>query len=352
MRQNLYGMSPGEIGAILAPLTGRPFHARQLYGWIHARGERDFSRMSNLPRPLRSALAERYRVALPGTETRQKSRDGTVKFLLRLEDGKAVEAVGIPEKGRLTFCISSQIGCALGCTFCLTGKMGLVRNLTPGEILGQVAILAAEHHLSANEYNLVFMGMGEPLHNYDNVLAAFRILSDPEGFAIAPRHITLSTAGVIPGLQRLAEEKSRPRIAVSLSATTDRMRDGLMPVNRAYPLAALFETLRGIPRAPRERITLEYVMLRGINDSVEDAVRLASLAAKLPVKVNLIPYNEASVQGYAPPPVAAEKAFRDLLLARGIRASIRRRRGADISAACGQLAILDERTLQHPVPVS
>ena len=214
MRQNLYGRSLAEIQEILGPLTDRPFHARQLYGWIHSRGERDFSRMSNLPLPLRSALAGRYRIALPGMEARQKSRDGTIKYLLRLEDGKAVEAVAIPEAGRITLCISSQIGCPLACTFCLTGRMGLVRNLTPGEILGQAAVLSADHHLLANEYNLVLMGMGEPLHNYDSVLAAFRILSDPEGFGIAPRHVTLSTAGVIPGLLRLAKEKPRPRIAV------------------------------------------------------------------------------------------------------------------------------------------
>jgi 23S rRNA (adenine2503-C2)-methyltransferase len=349
--KNLYGRSLPELRKILDPLTDKPFHARQLYGWIHGRGERDFSRMSNLPRPLRSALAETCRVVRPEVETRQKSRDGTVKYLLRLEDGKAVEAVYIPESRRITFCISSQIGCPLGCTFCLTAKMGLVRNLTPGEIAGQVAILAGEHRLSANDYNLVFMGMGEPLNNYDSVLAAFRILADPEGFGISPKHITLSTAGVVPGLRRIAAESPRPRIAVSLSATTDKLRDELMPVNRAYPLAVLFETLREIPLAPRERITFEYVLLRGINDSTEDAIRLASLTGRMAVKVNLIPYNEASVGGYAPPAPAAARAFRDLLLARGLRASIRKRRGADISAACGQLAILDAPAPRPPIPV-
>jgi 23S rRNA (adenine2503-C2)-methyltransferase len=307
--------------------------------------------MSNLPLPLRSALSQRYRVGRPEVEARQQSRDGTVKYLLRLEDGKAVEAVAIPEKSRTTFCISSQIGCPLGCTFCLTARMGLVRNLTPGEIAGQAAVLAGEQGLQANEYNLVFMGMGEPMNNYDSVLAAFRILVDPQGLGIAPRHITLSTAGVVPGLRRIAAESPRPRIAVSLSATTDKLRDELMPVNRAYPLAVLFETLRAIPLAPRERITFEYVLLRGINDSLDDAVRLAALAGRMSVKINLIPYNEASVQGYARPAPAAARAFRDLLLARGLRASLRKRRGADISAACGQLAILDEPTLQRPVPV-
>ena len=350
--ENLYGRSLPELRKILDPLTDKPFHARQLYGWIHGRGEQDFSRMTNLPLPLRSALAESYRVVRPRVETRQKSRDGTVKYLLRLEDGKAVEAVYIPEARRITFCVSSQIGCPLGCTFCLTAKMGLVRNLAPGEIAGQVAILAGEHRLAANDYNLVFMGMGEPLNNYDSVLAAFRILADPDGFGISPKHITLSTAGVVPGLRRIAAENPRPRIAVSLSATTDKLRDELMPVNRAYPLEVLFETLRGIPLAPRERITFEYVLLRGINDSPEDAIRLASLTGKMAVKINLIPYNEASVGGYAPPAAGAARAFRDLLLARGLRASIRKRRGADISAACGQLAILDEPTLRQPIPVS
>jgi len=352
MQENLYGRSLLEIRRILAPLTDKAFHARQLYGWIHGRGVRDFSRMSNLPLPLRSALAERFRVARPEVEIRQESRDGTIKYLLRLDDGKAVESVYIPEERRITFCISSQIGCPLACTFCLTGRMGLVRNLTPGEIAGQVAVLAGDHHLPANEYNLVFMGMGEPLNNYDAVLTAFRILVDPDGFGIAPRRITLSTAGVVPGLRRLAEENPRPRIAISLSATTDTLRDELMPINKAYPLSVLFETLRGIPLAPRERITFEYVLLRGINDSVDDAVRLASLAGRMPVKVNLIPYNEASVEGYAPPPRVAAQGFRDLLLARGLRASIRKRRGADISAACGQLAILDPQIPEHPVPAS
>jgi 23S rRNA (adenine2503-C2)-methyltransferase len=350
--ENLYGRSLPELREILNPLTDKLFHARQLYGWIHGRGERDFSRMSNLPHLLRSALAQHYRVARPEAEARQRSRDGTVKYLLRLEDGMAVESVYIPEKGRITFCISSQIGCPLGCSFCLTAKMGLVRNLTPGEIAGQVAVLALEHGLSANEYNLVFMGMGEPLNNYEAVLSAFRILSDKEGFGIAPRHITLSTAGVVPGLRRLALERPRPRIAVSLSATTDALRDELMPINRAFPLAVLFETLRSFPLAPRERITFEYVLLRGINDSLEDAIRLASLSGKLPVKINLIPYNEASVEDYTPTPQPAARAFRDLLLARGIPSSIRRRRGADISAACGQLAILDGATLRHSAPDS
>ncbi len=335
MQENLYGRSRAELEEILGPLTGQRYHARQIYQWIHGRGEREFSRMTDLSGALRRKLAELYRVDLPRVELRQSSQDGTVKYLLRLEDGKAVEAVYIPESRRITFCVSSQIGCPLACTFCLTGKMGLVRNLGPGEIAGQVSILAGEHDLPPNSYNLVFMGMGEPMNNYDNVMAAFRLLTDPEGFGISPKRITLSTAGVVPGIRRLAAESPRPRLAVSLSATT----------------AVLFGALREMPLAHRERVTLEYVLLRGINDSTEDAGRLATLAGSMPVKVNLIPYNEAGVGGYAPPELPAARAFRDFLLARGIRASVRKRRGADIAAACGQLAILDPTMLQQPAAI-
>jgi len=352
MTRNLYGKSRQALAEIVSELSDKAFHARQLYSWIYARAETDFSRMSNLPRPLRTALSERYVIALPRVEMRQTSRDGTVKYLLRLEDGKAVEAVYIPEKTRITLCISSQIGCPLGCTFCLTAKMGLVRNLTAGEIAGQVAVLAGEHQLAANGYNLVFMGMGEPLNNYDQVLAAFHLLIDPEGLGIAAKHLTLSTAGVVPGIRRLARENPRPRLAVSLSATTDALRNELMPINRAYPLSELFAALREVPLAPREKVTLEYVLLRGMNDRREDAHRLASLAGKLPLKVNLIPYNEAWREGYAATPLESARSFRDALLDRKIPASIRRRRGADISAACGQLAILDPATLEHPISLA
>jgi 23S rRNA (adenine2503-C2)-methyltransferase len=352
MTENLYGKSRQALAQVVSEFSDKPFHARQLFRWIYSRAETDPSRMSNLPRPLRAALSERYVIAHPRVELRQTSRDGTMKYLLRLEDGKAVEAVYIPEESRVTLCLSSQIGCPLGCTFCLTAKMGWVRNLTPGEIAGQVTVLAGEHGLVANGYNLVFMGMGEPLNNYDQVLAAFRLLTDPDGLGIAARHITLSTAGVVPGIRRLAGENPRPRVAVSLSATTDALRNELMPINRAYPLAELFKSLRELPLGPREKVTLEYVLLRGLNDRREDAHRLASLARGLPLKVNLIPYNEAAREGYAATPLESARAFRDTLLERKIPASIRKRRGADISAACGQLAILDPATLERPPSVA
>ena len=352
MSDNLFGKDRRELADLVVSLGHPPFHARQLFAWLYAQRRTEFSAMSNLPRPLRAALAGRYSVSHPNVELRQTSRDGTVKVLLRLSDGMAVESVYIPEKGRTTLCISSQIGCALGCSFCLTAKMGRVRDLSAGEIAGQVAVLASSHRLEPNAYNLVFMGMGEPLLNYDAVLSAFRLLTDPEGFGLSWKHITLSTAGVVPGIRRLAGETSRPRLAVSLSATTDALRNRLMPINRAYPLSELFRALREFPLKPRERVTLEYVLLKGINDTPEDARRLADLAGSIPLKTNLIPYNEAAVEGYAATGAEPAEAFRNILVNRGVRASIRRRRGADISAACGQLAILDPAALARPVSVA
>jgi len=352
MANNLFGRSRQELAAVVASLGHRPFHARQLFEWIYSQGRTDPSVMSNLPRSLRAALAERYVVAHPRVETRQISRDGTIKYLLRLADGMAVESVFIPEKSRTTLCISSQIGCALGCTFCLTAKMGRVRDLTAGEIAGQVKVLATLHDLNPNSYNLVFMGMGEPLLNYDAVLTAFNLLTDADGFGISWKHITLSTAGVLPGIRRLAGEGARPRLAVSLSATTDAQRNTLMPINRAYPLRDLFQALREFPLKPRERVTIEYVLLLGINDSQEDAHRLAELTGSIPIKINLIPYNETAVEGYAATGLEPARAFRNILLERHLRASIRQRRGADISAACGQLAILDAAMLERPVFVA
>src|SRR4030095_555849 len=211
MTENLYGKSRRELEEILSPWSDRPFHARQLFGWIHRRGETDFSRMTDLPGRLRVELAERFHVSLPRVEQRQVSRDGAVKYLLRLQDGKGVEAVYLPEKTRATLCISSQIGCPLGCTFCLTARVGLVRNLTPGENVGRVAGRAGAHGGSPTGYNLVFMGMGEPLNNYDSVLEAFRIMTDEEGLGIAPRHITLSTAGGGRGTAPLAGGDARAR---------------------------------------------------------------------------------------------------------------------------------------------
>ena len=337
-RANLYGLDITQLGAAIAPFTGPAFHAAQLYHWLYGRQSTDLPSMTDLPSETRVALEQRFRIGWPRIHDVRRSTDGSRKYLLALEDGGTIEAVYIVYGERITLCLSSQIGCPLACRFCLTGTMGLVRNLTPGEIAGQVAALARDTTLDLSRVRLVFMGMGEPLNNYDAVMSAFRLLTDAHGFGIAPRRITLSTAGIIPGIRRLAAEPSRPRLAISLAATRDELRDDLMPINRRYPLADLMQALRDVPLAPRERITFEYCLLRGANDSVADAGRLARLIGRLRAKVNLIPYNEAGVEGFATPDEPEIARFRDALRARGVTTTIRWSKGRDIGAACGQLA--------------
>lgn len=334
---NLYGMDRETLAGALAPLTFRPFHADQVYHWLYGRNATDIGAMTDLPAALRSALADRFRVAWPEIADVRLSRDGSKKYVLRLEDGGEIEAVYIVYGSRVTLCLSSQIGCPLACRFCLTGTMGLVRNLAPGEITGQVSVLAHDNGLARNGYRVVLMGMGEPLNNYDAVLRAFRILVDEKGFGLAPRRVTLSTAGVVPGIERLGKETPRPRLAVSLGAARDALRDDLMPINRKYDVKTLMEACRGFPLAPRERVTFEYVLLDGLNDAPADARLLARLIRGVRAKVNLIPYNEAGVPGFRAPAQDRANRFREALLARGVPATIRWSKGRDIGAACGQL---------------
>ena len=337
-RTNLYGLDRDGLREALAPLTTRRFHADQVFHWIYGRRETDPSRMSDLPAALRQAIGERFRFCWPRTRVVGRSADGSRKHLLTLEDGLEIEAVHMVHADRVTFCLSSQVGCALDCAFCLTGTMGLRRQLGPGEIAGQVAALLADQDVPVDRLRIVFMGMGEPLHNYDAVLQAFRLLVDPQGFALPPRRITLSTAGLVPAIERLGREDPRPRLAVSLAAPTDAVRARLMPINRKWTLAKLVAACRAFPLGPRERITFEYVLIAGVNDAEADAEATARLLAGLRAKVNVIPYNEAGLHGFATPaePIAAR--FRDVLLKRGVPASIRWSKGRDIGAACGQLA--------------
>lgn len=337
-RTNLFGLDRDGIADALAPLEPRPFVARQLYRWMYGRLTCDFAAMTDLPVALRADLAERYQIAWPVVrEERRSAADGSKKYVLGLEDGREVEAVFILYGSRVTLCLSSQAGCALKCRFCLTGTMGLERHLTAGEIVGQAAVLARDNDLKPNGYRIVFMGMGEPLHNYDAVLSAFRVLSDPDGFALAPRRVTLSTVGLVPAIDRLAGESPRPRLAVSLAAGHDALRDELMPINRTYDLERLMEACRRFPLAPRERITFEYILLEDRNDSVEEARRVARLLRGVRAKVNVIPYNEAGVPGLRTPSQERVARFRDALLDRGVPATVRWSKGRDIGAACGQL---------------
>ena len=349
-RPDLFGMDREELAGVLAPWSGRAFHAAQLYHWMYGRLRTDPREMTDLPGGLRREITGRFRISRPEVAQVRQSSDGSRKYILRLEDGGEVEAVYILYGRRVTFCLSSQIGCPLACRFCLTGTMGLVRNLSPGEILGQAAVLAADNDVEAGSYRIVFMGMGEPLNNYDAVLRAFRILADPKGFGLAPRRVTLSTVGLVPGIDRLAGESPRPRLAISLGAPDDALRDDLMPVNRKYDLEALMQACRRFPLAPRERITFEYILLEGVNDRLRDAARIARLLRGVRGKVNVIPYNEAGVPGFRTPSPAGAGRFRDALLSRGVPATIRWSKGRDIGAACGQLVRPPDGVSRDPAP--
>jgi 23S rRNA (adenine2503-C2)-methyltransferase len=328
-----------ELEAALEAQGGERFHARQLYRWIYKRGIVDFERMTDLSRGLRSRLASEFTLTTPVVIADSRSIDGTRKFVLELTDGRRIEAVFIPDTPAMTFCISTQVGCAMGCGFCLTGKMGLVRNLTAGEIAGQVRVLAAATDLVDRPFNIVLMGMGEPLHNYDSTMKALRILHSEHGLAVSPRRITLSTVGIVPGLQRLAHEPLMPNLAISLHATTDEQRTELVPPNRKYPLAEILETCRQFPLKKRSRITFEYVLLNGVNDTPEDARRLARLLSGIKSKVNLIPLNPAPGIPFERPSDERIDRFAQILADRHLTVSVRKSRGRDIRAACGQLIV-------------
>jgi 23S rRNA (adenine2503-C2)-methyltransferase len=326
--------------AELAERLSPGYRATQIYKGIYQHWRSDFNAMTDLPKSARAELAAEWNAALPAVERRFDSADGTRRYLIELPDGEVAETVFIPETHRNTICVSSQVGCALACAFCLTGLMGLKRNLTPGEIVTQV-LIAQRDNLPWDErdrFNIVLMGMGEPLHNYDNVMKAVRILGDSEGAGISMSRITLSTAGLLPAIERLATESDIPNLAISLTGATNEKRDALMPINRKYPIEKLLEAVRQFPLKHRQRVTFEYVLLAGITDSVEDASNLARLLGGLRAKVNLIPFNEAPELPYKRPSDAAIAAFQEVLADRHIDAFVRKNRGNDISAACGQLA--------------
>jgi 23S rRNA (adenine2503-C2)-methyltransferase len=336
-RHDIAEMELAELEQTLEALGRRRFHGRQLFQWIHKRGVTDFGGMTDLSRDLRSTLAAEFRIVTPEVVRREQSIDGTTKFLLRLEDGQLIESVFIPDTPSNTFCLSTQVGCAMRCGFCLTGKMGIIRNLTAGEIVGQVRVLARELAMLHSRFNIVLMGMGEPLHNYDATMKALRILADEHGLSVHPRRVTLSTVGVLPALERLATEPLMPNLAISLHATTEDQRDLLVPINRKYGVKELLDACRKFPVKRRERITFEYVMLKDVNDTDEDARRLVRLLNGVRAKVNLLPLNEAAGIPYERPSDARVNRFAQILAERGVIVSVRKSRGRDIRAACGQL---------------
>lgn len=338
LKPDLLGLSRARLAETLAPIPAiseRPFRVEQIYRALYERAVRGFPEMTDLSKELRTRLDESFRVGLPEISSRHISEDGTGKYLFRLADGATIEAVDIPDRGRRTFCISSQAGCALACSFCVTGYWGAGRNLTAGEIVSQVLAIRADRDLPMEGLNIVFMGMGEPLLNLENVREALDILTE----WISPHRITVSTVGILPGLEEMARWERRPNLAISLHAADDGLRGRIMPVNRTYPLAELMAALRRFPLEKGRKLTFEYILIRDVNDGDRDADRLSRLLNGLRAKVNLIPVNPDPVLGDAmvPPTDERVEAFKNRLRQRGWIATVRRRRGDDVSAACGQL---------------
>jgi 23S rRNA (adenine2503-C2)-methyltransferase len=361
LRRNLVGLGRESLAAEMAEFGAEPFRARQLWHWIYNRGATDFGVMTSLSKPFRERLSARYELSRPAVSRSLVSTDGTRKWLLRFSDGEEVETVHIPEQDRGTLCVSSQVGCTLTCSFCHTGTQRLVRNLTAEEIVGQVMIArdALGEWPSPQDdrqvTNIVLMGMGEPLYNYENVAAALKIVMDPEGLSISRRKITLSTSGVVPMIHRCGAELA-VNLAVSLHAVRDGVRDRLVPLNRKYPIAELLEACRTYPGSSNaRRITFEYAMLKGVNDSPSDAYALVRLLAGIPAKVNLIPFNPWPGAPYECSSDAAIKAFSDIVFAAGYSAPVRTPRGRDILAACGQLksaSVKRRRSERLPTPTA
>jgi len=337
MLVDLKNLSLGELEALIAGLGKERYRARQIMRWLYGRGASSFEEMTDLAKGLRAELGRTARISSLAPLAEERSPDGTRKYLFGLEDGNQVESVLIPDNGRLTLCISTQAGCAMGCRFCLTGMGGFARDLTAGEILDQIVRVTRALEPSERITNCVLMGMGEPLANYDRVTGALGIMASDLGFGLSRRRITLSTVGLIPQIKRLFTEGVPCRLAVSLNATTQKVRNFLMPISRRYPLSALLAACRALPLAPRERITFEYVLIQGVNDSEGDAGRLTRILRGIRVKVNLIPFNECPGILFRRPQEKTVLRFQKVLLEAGYLTIIRESRGGAISAACGQL---------------
>ena len=333
---NLTGKTVSELEQFAVEIGEKPFRGRQLFTWMYAKGVRDFSVMTDMSKNLRTKLQEAARIGVLKPAQVITSEQSTArKYAFELSDGEIIESVYIPEGSRRTLCVSSQVGCSLNCAFCATGKLGFIRDLTVAEIVDQV--LYVENDIGVEITNLVFMGMGEPLLNYENVLAACELIGHEKGIAISPRRIVVSTAGIIPAIVRLADEGVRYRLAISLNATTNDLRLKLMPIAKKYPLGELLNSVKYYYNKIKRRPTFEYVLISGVNDREEDAKRLRSLLRTIPCKINLIPYNAVDEKFHAPSDAQIEH-FRALLEPLRAPVIIRWSKGRDIQAACGQLA--------------
>jgi 23S rRNA (adenine2503-C2)-methyltransferase len=339
MKTDLAALELKELEDFVVSLGHKKFHAKQIYQWIWKRGVTAFADMTNLSRELRASLAESATVSFPEVVQHDVSEDGTQKFVLRLADGKQIESVFIPDTPKQTFCVSTQVGCAMGCAFCLTGKMGLIRHLTAAEIGAQVRLLARATNLLDKSFNIVLMGMGEPLHNYDHTMKALRMLNEKAGFDMHPKRVTLSTVGLVPMMDKLAQEDLMPNLAVSLHAATEEQRRAIVPPTKKYSLEDIIDACKRFPLSKRRRIMFEYVMLAGVNDSDEDARKLVKVLAGVKAKVNLLPLNAAAGIPFERPSDDRVNRFAKILADRGLMVSVRKSRGRDIRAACGQLIV-------------
>lgn len=334
---DLKNLRPSELVEFLGSFGKERYRSIQILRWLYQKGVESFDEMTNLSKRFRQELSQIGFISTLSTLNMEQARDGTKKFLFQLKDGNRIESVLIPDKTRLTLCLSTQVGCALGCRFCLTGKIGWKRDLMVSEILNQILAVRKMLPEKTSITNIVLMGMGEPLANYKNTLKAIELMAHPDAFKFSSRKITLSTVGLLPELEQLAEEKISFRLAISLNASEEETRSDLMPVNRHYPLNKILALCKKIPLRPRTRITFEYVMVEGINDSSQDAKRLLKILRGIPSKVNLIPLNEAPEIPFKKPSEEKIKRFQEILLEGGLTAIVRTSKGREISAACGQL---------------
>jgi len=336
-KNDLKDLGVSELSKLIGSLGKERYRTPQILKWLYSIGVRSFDEMTNLSKKFREELSQISFISELLPLRTEEAKDGTKKFLFQLGDGNRIESVLIPEKERLTLCVSTQVGCAMGCRFCLTGKKGLKRNLTTSEILNQ--ILAGRRSLprEVSITNIVLMGMGEPLANFEYTLKALSLMACPDAFKFSSRRITLSTVGLVPEIERLAREKITFQLAISLNATNDETRSRIMPINRRYPLKELLSVCRGFPLKPRTRITFEYVLLEAVNDSPKDAKELVKILRGIPSKVNLIPLNEAPAIPFKRPSDERVRAFQEILMESGITAIVRASKGSEISAACGQL---------------
>ena len=337
--QDILGLTPVELAGLTEQLGGKPFHGRQVFRWVNQRGVFDFERMTDLPLELRKTLQAQVPIRLPKiVHSSTASSDGATKLLLQYPDRQEAEAVIIRNGGKITLCLSTQIGCPLGCSFCMSGAMGFKRNLTAGEITAQ--FLLAQKYLNAGETvrNIVLMGMGEPLLNYDNTLKAMRIITSELGPGLAARRITLSTAGIVPKIHQLADENIKLKLAISLHAASNEKRNLLVPLNKKYPIEELLPAAAAFARKRKRRITFEYILIDGVNDTPEDAMLLAKKVAQIPCKINLIPYNPTPFAPYHRPSIERINRFREILYPRTSAVTVRFSRGGEVEAACGQLA--------------